>query len=96
MFPITRKEQFGPATFLWRVEAPDVARDAWLRQPLYDTPVGMGAPLAVVGAGNTAMDAARVALRMGAESVTVARGVNHRRAPKRWNTPLKRGSGSCG
>ena len=33
------------------------ARDAWLRQPLYDTPVGMGAPLAVVGAGNTAMDA---------------------------------------
>jgi glutamate synthase (NADPH/NADH) small chain len=41
------------------------------RQPLYDTPVGMGRKVAVIGAGNTAMDAARVALRMGAESVTV-------------------------
>jgi glutamate synthase (NADPH/NADH) small chain len=41
------------------------------RRPLYDTPVGMGRRVAVVGAGNTAMDAARVALRMGADSVTV-------------------------
>ncbi|MFH1016602.1 MAG: NADPH-dependent glutamate synthase [Pseudomonadota bacterium] len=41
------------------------------RQPLYDTPVGMGKRVAVVGAGNTAMDAARVSLRMGAESVEV-------------------------
>ncbi len=39
------------------------------RQPLYDTPVGMGKRVAVVGAGNTAMDACRVALRMGAEHV---------------------------
>jgi len=39
------------------------------RQPLYDTPVGMGKRVAVVGAGNTAMDAARVSLRMGAEKV---------------------------
>jgi glutamate synthase (NADPH) small chain len=39
------------------------------RQPLYDTPVGMGRRVAVVGAGNTAMDACRVALRMGAEHV---------------------------
>ena len=39
------------------------------RQPLYDTPVGMGKNLAVIGAGNTAMDACRVGLRMGAESV---------------------------
>ena len=30
------------------------------RQPIYDTPVGMGKRVAVVGAGNTAMDAARV------------------------------------
>ena len=37
------------------------------RQPIYDTPVGMGKRVAVVGAGNTAMDACRVALRMGAE-----------------------------
>jgi glutamate synthase (NADPH/NADH) small chain len=39
------------------------------RHPLYDTPVGMGKRVAVVGAGNTAMDATRVALRMGAEKV---------------------------
>jgi glutamate synthase (NADPH) small chain len=39
------------------------------RQPLYDTPVGMGRRVAVIGAGNTAMDALRVSLRMGAEKV---------------------------
>lgn len=39
------------------------------RQPLYDTPVGMGKRVAVIGAGNTAMDALRVSLRMGAEQV---------------------------
>jgi glutamate synthase (NADPH) small chain len=39
------------------------------RQPLYDTPVGMGRKVAVIGAGNTAMDGCRVALRMGAEKV---------------------------
>ena len=38
------------------------------RQPIYDTPVGMGKRVAVVGAGNTAMDSARVAMRMGAEN----------------------------
>jgi len=38
-------------------------------QPLYDTPVGMGERVAIIGAGNTAMDAARVALRMGAQAV---------------------------
>jgi homotetrameric NADPH-dependent glutamate synthase len=41
------------------------------RQPLYDTPVGMGRRVAVIGAGNTAMDASRVSLRMGAEQVSV-------------------------
>ncbi len=39
------------------------------RHPLYDTPVGMGKRVAVIGAGNTAMDALRVSLRMGAEKV---------------------------
>ncbi len=39
------------------------------RQPLYDTPVGLGKRVAVIGAGNTAMDASRVSLRMGAEKV---------------------------
>ncbi|MBI3758711.1 MAG: NADPH-dependent glutamate synthase, partial [Deltaproteobacteria bacterium] len=41
------------------------------RHPEYDTPVGMNGHVAVIGAGNTTMDAARVALRMGAESVSI-------------------------
>ncbi len=37
--------------------------------PEYDTPLHLGRRVAVVGAGNTAMDAMRVALRLGAEQV---------------------------
>jgi glutamate synthase (NADPH/NADH) small chain len=37
--------------------------------PEYDTPVKRGKHVAVIGGGNVAMDAARVALRMGAEEV---------------------------
>jgi glutamate synthase (NADPH/NADH) small chain len=37
--------------------------------PEYDTPVRVGKRVAVLGAGNTAMDAARVALRLGPEKV---------------------------
>jgi glutamate synthase (NADPH/NADH) small chain len=37
--------------------------------PAYDTPLPIGRRVAVVGAGNTAMDAMRVALRLGAEQV---------------------------
>lgn len=36
---------------------------------LADTPIGMGKNVAVIGAGNTAMDACRVSIRMGAEHV---------------------------
>lgn len=39
------------------------------RDPAFDTPIPMGRRVAVVGAGNTAMDAMRVALRLGAEQV---------------------------
>jgi glutamate synthase (NADPH) small chain len=53
------------------------------RQPIYDTPVGMGRRVAVVGAGNTAMDACRVALRMGAESVTCVYRRSRRESPAR-------------
>lgn len=53
------------------------------RQPLYDTPVGMGKRVAVVGAGNTAMDACRVALRMGAEAVTCVYRRTRRESPAR-------------
>ncbi len=52
-------------------------------QPLYDTPVGMGRKVAVVGAGNTAMDSARVALRIGAEEVTVVYRRSERESPAR-------------
>lgn len=38
--------------------------------PNYDTPLPMGARVAVVGAGNTAMDAMRVCLRLGADTVS--------------------------
>ena len=53
------------------------------QQPLYDTPVGMGKRVAVVGAGNTAMDAARVSLRMGAEKVSVVYRRSRRESPAR-------------
>jgi len=41
------------------------------RFPDYDTPIKCGNQVVVVGAGNVAMDAARSALRLGAEEVTV-------------------------
>lgn len=37
--------------------------------PSHDTPIPLGKQVAVVGAGNTAMDAMRVCLRLGAEAV---------------------------
>ena len=37
--------------------------------PVMDTPVGMGKNVAVIGSGNTAMDACRCSIRMGAENV---------------------------
>ncbi|NLW56679.1 MAG: NADPH-dependent glutamate synthase [Firmicutes bacterium] len=39
--------------------------------PEYDTPIRLGQRVAVVGAGNVAMDAARTALRLGAEEVSI-------------------------
>ncbi len=41
------------------------------RFPEYDTPVRRGRRVAVIGAGNVAVDAARTALRLGAEDVRV-------------------------
>lgn len=37
--------------------------------PFHDTPLGLGKQVAVIGAGNTAMDAMRVSLRLDAEKV---------------------------
>jgi len=39
--------------------------------PEYDTPVRVGEKVAVIGAGNVAMDSARVALRLGAKDVKI-------------------------
>mgnify|MGYP000852639797 CR=1 FL=1 len=39
--------------------------------PSFDTPIKVGRQVAVVGAGNVAMDAARTALRLGAEEVSI-------------------------
>ena len=41
------------------------------RFPEYDTPIKVGENVAVVGAGNVAMDSARVALRLGAKKVSI-------------------------
>ncbi|NQT32745.1 MAG: NADPH-dependent glutamate synthase [Candidatus Omnitrophica bacterium] len=39
--------------------------------PEYDTPINVGRKVAVIGAGNVAMDSARSALRLGAEKVMI-------------------------
>ena len=39
----------------------------------YDTPIHQGKKVAVIGGGNVAMDAARTALRLGAETYIVYR-----------------------
>ncbi|MBN1824147.1 MAG: NADPH-dependent glutamate synthase [Endomicrobiales bacterium] len=39
--------------------------------PLYDTPIYVGGHVVVIGGGNTAIDAARTALRLGAEEVNL-------------------------
>ena len=41
------------------------------RFPEYDTPIKIGKIVTVIGGGNTALDSARTALRLGAEKVTV-------------------------
>jgi len=41
------------------------------RFPEYDTPIALGKNVAVIGAGNVAMDSARTALRLGADTVKI-------------------------
>ncbi|HSA60492.1 MAG TPA: NADPH-dependent glutamate synthase [bacterium] len=48
-----------------------------------DTPVGMGTHVAVIGAGNTALDTARTALRMGAEEVSIVYRRTEKESPAR-------------
>ncbi len=51
--------------------------------PEYATPIKVGAKVAVCGAGNVAMDAARTALRLGAEEVTIVYRRSRAEAPAR-------------
>jgi len=55
------------------------------RFPEYDTPIKKGKVVAVIGAGNVAMDAARTALRMGSEKVMVI----YRRTEKEMTARLE-------
>jgi len=51
--------------------------------PNFDTPLQPGRNVAVIGAGNTAMDALRVCLRLGADSVNCLYRRSHAEAPAR-------------
>jgi len=51
--------------------------------PEYDTPIKVGKRVAVIGAGNVAMDSARVALRLGAEDVFIVYRRSEREMPAR-------------
>jgi glutamate synthase (NADPH/NADH) small chain len=51
--------------------------------PEYDTPIKVGRKVVVVGAGNVAMDAARCALRLGAEEVHIVYRRSRKEMPAR-------------
>ncbi|MDI6888112.1 MAG: NADPH-dependent glutamate synthase [Methanocellales archaeon] len=51
--------------------------------PEYDTPIKVGKKVAVVGAGNVAMDSARVALRLGAKDVFIVYRRSEKEMPAR-------------
>jgi glutamate synthase (NADPH/NADH) small chain len=51
--------------------------------PEFDTPIKVGKKVAVIGAGNVAMDAARTALRLGAEEVQIVYRRSEKEVPAR-------------
>ncbi|MDD5774150.1 MAG: NADPH-dependent glutamate synthase [bacterium] len=53
------------------------------RFPEYDTPVAIGENVSVIGAGNVAMDSARVALRLGAKKVSIVYRRSEKEMPAR-------------
>ena len=62
--------------------------------PETDTPVRVGKKVAVVGGGNVAMDAARSALRLGADEVSIVYRARKRRCPpasRKCTTPKEEG-----
>ena len=67
--------------------------------PSFDTPIPIGRPVAVVGAGNTAMDAMRVSPRLGAEKVYYIyrrSRTEARRGSRKSITPNRKASSSTG
>ncbi len=68
---------FSANEFLTRVNLMKAYRED------YDTPVLVGERVAVIGAGNVAMDAARTALRLGAKKVTVVYRRSEKEVPAR-------------
>ena len=67
--------------------------------PNFDTPLPIGKRVAVVGAGNTAMDAMRVSIRLGAERCTAFTGVHapkRRPAQRKFTTPNRKASSTTG
>ncbi|MFH1287359.1 MAG: NADPH-dependent glutamate synthase [bacterium] len=54
------------------------------RFPEYDTPVNIGENVSVIGAGNVAMDSARVALRLGAKKVSIVYRRSEKEMPARY------------
>ena len=64
------------------------------RFPLYDTPVKKGSRVVVAGGGNVAMDAARVALRLGGKVTLVYRGAKKISLPGRRRRLVQRKKGS--
>ncbi len=53
------------------------------RFPEYDTPIKVGKKVAVIGAGNVAMDSARSSLRLGAEKVSIVYRRSRKEMPAR-------------
>ena len=51
--------------------------------PSYDTPINIGKKVAVIGGGNTAMDSARVSVRLGAEKVYIVYRRSEKEMPAR-------------
>ncbi len=52
--------------------------------PEYETPVKVGEKVAVIGAGNVALDAARCARRLGAKEVAIVYRRSEKEMPARW------------